>query len=180
MRSGDGALTLLDDESRFGETLLPIGELCLMRGELRALRPKLRHRAAVARDEKAEHRHRLERIVTMIDGEKHSHVTESAHAIERGESRREELLLPLEPRRERGDLRFDRATLVVELRLQVDRELQLARANPELEIDRFELLLRRLRLSMYFVESRAQFCDLAANAIEVGVARGLGVRAREE
>jgi len=63
--------------------------------------------------------------------------------------------------------------------LHLNGERKLARANAEFEIDAFQLLLRRLFLSMNVVESRAQLRDLVSNAIEISVACRLRIRARE-
>src|SRR5207248_11298178 len=112
-------------------------------------------------------------------GQEHAQVTESAKAVEDDQALGEILLLVRDARLERRDLRLDGPALVVEARLHVDGQRELARADSELEIDRLQLLLRRLRLPMNVVESRFQLRDLAADAVEIGVTRGLRVRAGE-
>src|SRR4051794_7054829 len=76
-RGGHGALTLLDGASRRGDFLLAIGELHRPRPQLLALSLKARDGTSVARDEKAEHRHRLHRIAAIVNREQQTHVTES-------------------------------------------------------------------------------------------------------
>src|SRR5207248_11129775 len=64
--------------------------------------------------------------------------------------------------------------LLLEPRLQVNGERELARADAELEIGLLELLLRAFLLRLDRFEALAQARDLAADSFEVGVAGGLG------
>ena len=167
MRRRDRLLPLRDELPQFVELPLPLVELGVARVQLMLFRFEARHGARIARDDVAEHRDRAERIAMLVDGQKHPHVTETAEAIERGEPLAEVLLLPLHARRDDGDLRLDVVPLDLELRLGVDCELQLARPDAELEIDGFELVLRRFRLRANVFEPLAELVDLGVDAVEV-------------
>src|SRR5436309_9748468 len=92
-RGSYGALTLLDDASRRGDFLLAIRELHRPRAQLLALRLEARDGTSVARDEEAEHRHRLHRIAAIVDRQQQANVTESAQSVERRQTLAQEVLL---------------------------------------------------------------------------------------
>src|SRR3954451_1070088 len=175
-RGGYGALTLLDDASRCGDFPLAIGELHRPRAQLLALSLEARDGTSIARHEKTEHRHRLHRIAAIVDRQQQAHVTESAQSIERRQALAQEVLLARDAWSNRRDLRFRLAPLLFELRLHIDRELQFVRADAELEVRFFEIVLGAARLRAKVVEPRAKSRDVGANARQVGVARGLRMR----
>ena len=173
-RGDDGLPPLLDDLAHRGDARAALAEVGHARGQLRARGLEARHGAGVARDEVAEHRHRLDGVALVVDRQQHADVAQPAEAVERAEALGEELLLPLDARRERGDLPFDGLLLLLEPRLHVDGERELARADAELEVRFLELLLRALLLRAHGVEALAKAGDVGADPFEVGVARGLG------
>src|SRR5947209_2344666 len=133
-RGGHRALTLLDNAPRRCDFLLAIGELYRPRAQLLALSLEARDGTSIARDEKTEHRHRLHRIAAIVDRQQQAHVTESAQSVERRQTLAQKVLLARDARSDRRDLRFRLVPLLFELRLHIDRELQLVRADAELEV----------------------------------------------
>src|SRR5205823_13077910 len=131
-RRSHRALALLDDAPRAGNLLFAIGELACPRAQLLALRLKTRDGSSVARDQETEHRHRLHRIAAIVDRQQHAHVTQSAESIECGQTLAQKLLFARDARSNGRDLRLRLATLLFELRLHVDGELQLVGADAEL------------------------------------------------
>src|SRR5438128_494745 len=129
-RGSHGALAVLDDAAHLGEALLPVGEIDDAQRQLLALRLKARHGMRVARNEVAEHRHRLQRIALLIDRQQKAKVAQAAEAVEGDETAGEELLLLRNPRLERGHLGLQLPLLRLELRLHANREVELARADP--------------------------------------------------
>ncbi len=90
------------------------------------------------------------------------------------------LLLLRDPNDEAGDLRFGLFAFLVDSLASLGRDLELARMNAQLEIRGFELVARILRLAMHIVEALLETTDLAADAIEIGVARRRGSLSEKE
>src|SRR5438270_1344604 len=171
---GDRTLPVLDDPPNVGDPMLPVGQVAPAERELFARRLEARYGSRVARDEEVEHRHRLDRIAAVVHREQHPQIAQLPHPVERREAFAEELLLPLDARREVGGLCFDRLSFVVEVLLRLDRQIELARADAELQIDRLQLLLRRFGLTSDVVELPLQPRDLVAEPVEVGRLRPRG------
>src|SRR5204862_718816 len=150
-----------------GDAPAAIAEVGHARGQLRARGLEARHGAGIARDEIAEHRHRLDGIALVVDRQQHADVAQTAEAVERAEALGEELLLPLDARRERGDLPLDVLLLLLEPRLHVDGERELARTDAELQVRLLELLLGPLLLRADGVEALAKADDLAADPFDL-------------
>jgi len=90
------------------------------------------------------------------------------------------LLLLRDPNDKAGDLRFGLFAFLVDSLASLGRDLELARMNAQLEIRGFELVARILRLAMHIVEALLETTDLAADAIEIGVARRRGSLSEKE
>src|SRR5205085_4946074 len=74
---------------------------------------------------------------------------------------------------------LDRLLLLLQPRLHVDGDIELARADAQLEIDFLQLLLRAAGLPAHVVEPSLEAGDLAADAVEVGVLPRLRVSGRD-
>src|SRR5581483_1810640 len=125
------------------------------------------------------HRHGVERIVPFVDGEKDPQVTQPAEPVERDQPPAQKAPLFSDTHSERTDLSTEIVLLLHQVRLEALRDLQLAGADPELQIDRLQLLLRGPCARMKVFELLAEMGDLAADASEVGVGRGRGVGGKD-
>jgi hypothetical protein len=143
---------------------------------LRARGLETRDRARIAGDEKAEHRHRLHRIPPIVDRQQQAKVAQPAQAIEDGQPFAQERFLPGHVRGDGRDLRLEVVTLLLELRLHVDGELQLIRTDAQLEVRFLQIVLGTAGLSPDVVETLAKTVDLGTDAREIGITRRLRVR----
>src|SRR5687768_928795 len=160
---------LLDQLHRCDELLLPLGELLVAKGQLPAAFLEAVDHPRVVCDQEAEHRHRRARILLLTDRQKHAHVTQASEAIECDEPFAERFFLALDPRNQFGNLRRDRRALSLEPRVCVDRDLELARANAQLQIGRFHFHLDALRLLADIREPLLQPSDVVSDPLKVGI-----------
>ena len=89
-RRRHGPLPILDEAAHARETVLPVRELGIARDELLALSLKADHRSGVVRDEEADHRHRFERVVPLIDRQQQAidvHIDDVTLFADRGKIR---------------------------------------------------------------------------------------------
>src|SRR5207244_2581525 len=144
---------------------LLVRELRGTRAKLLAFEIESRDRAAVSRGEIRQHRHRLDGIATIVHRQQQADVTEPAEAIESDEPAAEKFLLLGDSRRDRSDLRFEIARLLLQIGFDALRHLELARPDIELDRDFFQFLLRGLRLRADIVQFFSEARDVAANAV---------------
>src|SRR5437867_11789384 len=167
VRRGNGLLTLLHDLSSFGETLSAFGQGSITAAKLLPAGVEAGDGPRVPRREIRQHRHRFERITAIVQGQQESHITQPAQTVERAETFAEKLLLLRDAWRERSDLPFDVALLLLQIRFDAQGDLQLTSANIQIDGDFLELPFRGLRLRVDLFEPLTQVSDYRAASVVI-------------